>query len=100
MHPVRDALPLMSTGWHRPLAFIYDAGFQFLRKTLSGLRDDDLIESDALFDKAAQNSLAIALMTRRGLGRYLAGSLSAEDFAVNLAKEWASLPVPNGRAQR
>lgn len=69
-------------------------GFQFLRRTLAGLRDDGVITSDAIFNEATQLKLAIALMTRRGLGRYRAGTLSAEDFAVNLAKEWASLPVP------
>ncbi|THK35606.1 hypothetical protein EHS39_23525 [Ensifer sp. MPMI2T] len=68
--------------------------FQFLRKTLKGLRDDGLIKSSAVFNQTAQDNLGAALIKRRGLGRLLAGSLSAEDFAVNLAKEWAALPVP------
>ncbi|MGO8080486.1 hypothetical protein [Rhizobium leguminosarum] len=68
--------------------------YQFLRKTLSGLRDRGAIASDDQFDQRRQDKLALELMRGRGLGRYLSGALSSEDFGLNLAKEWAALPVP------
>ncbi|TCL72038.1 hypothetical protein [Rhizobium sp. BK251] len=68
--------------------------YQFLRKTLGGLRDQGVLSGGDRFDERSQDKLAIALMKGRGLGRYLSGVLSSEDFGVNLAKEWASLPVP------
>lgn len=54
-----------------------------------------LLPSD-LFNEANQDALATVLLKRRGLDRYLAGGMSAEDFANNLAREWASLPLVTG----
>lgn len=55
--------------------------------------DAGLIDSDALFNEATQDAVAELLMERRGLSRFVGGELSAEDFANNLAREWASFPV-------
>ena len=41
-----------------------------------------------------RTSLPRNLLKKRGLDRFLSGALSDEDFALNLAMEWASLPVP------
>lgn len=68
--------------------------YQFLRKTLGGLRDAGVVSNGTLLDEQVQDALALALMKGRGLGKFLAGLLSVEDFGVSLAKEWASLPVP------
>ena len=68
--------------------------YQFIQPTLSNLLTDLKLSSQVKLDEATQDKLAIRLLTRRGLGQFLAKSLSAEDFGVNLAKEWASLPVP------
>jgi len=54
-----------------------------------------LLPSD-LFNEANQDALATVLLKRRGLDRYLAGGMSAEEFANNLAREWASLPLVTG----
>jgi muramidase (phage lysozyme) len=51
------------------------------------------LKASDLFDEANQDKMAIALLNRRGLGKYLAGEISAEAFANRLAMEWASLPV-------
>ena len=40
--------------------------------------------------------MALALLERRGLSKYKAGKISAEQFGNNLAKEWASFPVVTG----
>ena len=68
-------------------------GYQFITATLDSLKSSLGLTGKELFDVAFQDDLAIALMIRRGLMKYLRGELSAEAFANNLAKEWASLPV-------
>lgn len=68
--------------------------FQFIRKTLNGLKKQGYVSGGDLMNKASQDALAIALMQQRRLGKYISGAISSEDFALQLAKEWASLPVP------
>ena len=46
--------------------------------------------------KALLANLAIALIEGRGLNRYMEGKLSLENFANNLAHEWAGLPLVTG----
>lgn len=70
--------------------------FQIMEDTLRGLYRDAGLRLDDLFDAAGQRALAIQLLRRRGLDDYLAGLISAQSFANNLAKEWASLPVVSG----
>ncbi len=67
--------------------------YQFLRNTLLDLVKQGHAANDQLFNAALQDKLAIALMERRKLGRYIAGALSTVEFGIHLAKEWASLPV-------
>ena len=38
----------------------------------------------------------LQLMRGRGMDLYLSGAITAENFANNLAREWASLPVVSG----
>lgn len=68
--------------------------YQILEDTLRGLYRQAGVPLTALFDKSTQDKLAIALLRRRGLDDYLSGRMSLEAFALALAKEWASLPVP------
>lgn len=67
--------------------------YQVLEDTLRGLVDSGQIDPGLLFNETTQDTVAKLLMERRGLSKYLAGELSAEDFADNLAREWASFPV-------
>lgn len=68
--------------------------YQIVRRTLQ-----DLIASMGLnpdterFTQATQDSMAEALLERRGLSRYRAGAMSETDFANSVAREWASMPV-------
>lgn len=68
-------------------------GYQFLTATLRSLKDSLKLKGDERFTNAFQDDLAIALMIRRGLMKYLRGDLSLSAFCNNLAMEWASLPV-------
>lgn len=70
--------------------------YQFLQRTLVELKDRLNLSGKEKFDESLQDHLAVQLMRRRGLDAYVAGDLSREDFANNLAKEWASLPVVSG----
>ena len=79
-------------------------GYQFLRKTLKATIAEMGLKGSEVWTPELQDRMAVYLMQKRGLGEYLDGTLSAEQFANNLSKEWASLPVvskikgPNKRA--
>lgn len=70
--------------------------WQFLEDTLRGLYTEAGVALDDRFDERTQRKLAVQLLKRRGLTRYLRGEISAVDFCNNLAREWASLPVVSG----
>lgn len=69
------------------------AGYQFLRKTLLGIKIQMRLTGKEVMTPALQDRMALHLMQGRGLYSYMAGTMSAEDFCNNLAMEWASLPV-------
>lgn len=68
-------------------------GYQFLRRTLVETMTGMELTGTELWDEDLQDRMAVHLIENRGLPGYLAGQLTREAFANNLAKEWASLPV-------
>lgn len=70
--------------------------YQIIRPTLESLVGELDIERSQKFDVAMQDKMAIALMERRGATAYIGGDISREDFAANIAKEWAALPKVKG----
>ena len=70
--------------------------YQIMEDTLRPLAPEAGVRGLDLFDRKTQDKLAIHLLKRRGLDKYLAGTIGAEEFANSLAKEWASLPVVSG----
>ena len=70
--------------------------YQIMEDTLRGLYRSAGMTGADLFDRAGQDRLATELLRRRGLDMFLDGRLSAEAFANNLAREWASLPMVSG----
>jgi muramidase (phage lysozyme) len=70
--------------------------YQILEDTLRDLYVEAGMTLDSKFDKAGQDRLAMALLKRRGVDRFLHGYLSVNKFCNELAKEWASLPVVDG----
>lgn len=66
--------------------------YQTISTTLSGLVDQLGIDPSEKFDKAMQDRMAIALLERRGARDYVNNRITREEFAANLAKEWAALP--------
>jgi muramidase (phage lysozyme) len=73
--------------------------YQIMEDTLRGLASEAGLSGDDLFNEANQDRLAIALLKRRGLDKFLAGKISAETFANALAHEWASLPIVSGKGK-
>lgn len=70
--------------------------YQIISPTLKGLVQQLGIDGTQKFDRPTQDRLAIALLERRGSERYVNGELTRQDFAANLAKEWAALPKATG----
>lgn len=68
--------------------------YQIIRKTLLGLKKDLGLSGEEKFTPELQDGLFMELARRRGLEKFRAGKMSEEQFALNLAKEWASLPNP------
>lgn len=52
----------------------------------------------AIFDQRTQDKFRDILMEERGYSKWLAGKMSDEQFAGNLAKEWASLATKSGKS--
>ncbi len=66
--------------------------YQIINTTLAGLVRQLDIDTSQKFSKSMQDRLAIALLERRGAREYVNDELTREEFAANLAKEWAALP--------
>ena len=71
--------------------------YQIIDSTLAGLVKQLGIASKQKFDQATQDRLAIALLERRGGEEYINQELTREEFAANLAMEWAALPKVIGK---
>jgi muramidase (phage lysozyme) len=67
--------------------------YQFIKNTLTATMAEMRLTGEEVWEAALQDEMALHLIEKRGLMKYLAGSLPREAFANNLAKEWASLPV-------
>lgn len=50
-----------------------------------------------LFNEVNQDKLALARLRFRGFDRWVAGQMSDNQFHINIANEWASLPMPSGK---
>lgn len=70
--------------------------YQIIRPTLAGLVVQLRLDPDTRFDEGLQDKLAVTLLERRGSRAFVQKKLSREQFAANLAKEWAALPKATG----
>lgn len=73
-------------------------GLQIMGYTLKGLKEELGLTGQEYFDEETQRALGVALLERRGLSDFRAGKITAEQFANNLAQEWAAFPLPNGKS--
>lgn len=72
--------------------------YQIIQPTLEGLVEQLSIDASARFDEAMQDRLAIALINRRGALEFAQNKITADQFAANLAMEWAALPSMQGNS--
>lgn len=70
--------------------------YQIIQPTLEELVNKLHIDRDQKFDPTLQDELAIALLERRGSIEYVHKKISSEQFAANIAMEWAALPKATG----
>ena len=70
--------------------------YQFIDSTLRGLVNQLNIDQNTIFSEELQDTLAEALLERRGVREYVDSRISREEFAHNLSKEWAALPKAKG----
>lgn len=66
--------------------------YQIIRSTLDYATKKLKLTGDELFDEALQEKMAITLLRKRGVDKYLNGTMELKDFVTELSKEWASLP--------
>lgn len=72
--------------------------YQIIKGTLAGVVKSGAIGLNDRFDAQTQDKAALHLMNMRGREKYKTGKMSTDQYANNLAKEWASLPMPDGRS--
>lgn len=70
--------------------------YQIISTTLKSLIQDMKLDMNQKFDPTLQDRMAMTLLERRGASQYVNDELSREEFAANLAKEWAALPKVTG----
>lgn len=82
--------------------------YQIMEDTLRGYDNDRTtsggkslyeragLSSGDLFSPENQDKMAIVLLEGRGIKKFLNGEITREQFANNLANEWASLPMVSG----
>jgi muramidase (phage lysozyme)/uncharacterized integral membrane protein len=71
--------------------------YQIVRTTLRSIKETLGLGDHEKFDADMQDRLACFLLGQRGIDKYLSGRLSENTLLLNLAKEWASLPTPEGK---
>ena len=73
-------------------------GYQFINSTLEKTQAQLGMTDDTLFDAKTQDMLGKALLAGRGWDAWANGQMSDDEFADNLAKEWAALPTASGNS--
>jgi hypothetical protein len=66
--------------------------YQILNTTLQSLVNELNIDVNQKFDENMQDKMAIALFERRGSIAFVNSEITVEEFAAQLAQEWAALP--------
>ena len=82
--------------------------YQIMEDTLRGYNNDSSagpgnplykragLSAGDLFSPQNQDKMALVLLNQRGLQKFVDGEITREQFANNLASEWASLPLVTG----
>lgn len=68
--------------------------YQIVRTTLRKLKKQMGLSDDERFTPDLQDRMAVELLVGRGFNAWKEGLITDEEFALNLSKEWASMPNP------
>lgn len=79
--------------WGREWGSSAAGKYQFMPATLRSLIADLGLTGTEIFNPDLQDRLAYQLLIRRGYAKFVSGLLATNDFAKQLAEEWASFPV-------
>ncbi len=82
--------------WQKGRKFSACGKYQIIRATLLELVRTLSLDTNEIFDRVLQDKLGRKLLEGRGLDMFLNDELSEEDFAFNVACEWACLPKIKG----
>lgn len=72
--------------------------YQFIRKTLEGLKNKLHLSGSEKFSAELQDRLGTELLNEAGLQKFQNGQMNAESFEKNISSIWASVPTENGRS--
>ena len=84
------------SGWSGRFGSSASGGYQFMQKTLAGLRDELRLSGGEVMTPDFQDQLGFVLLRRRGYDSFMRGAIDRMEFAKKLAQEWASFPVLQG----
>ncbi len=80
-------------GWEAAHGSSAAGRYQVISATLSGVIEQLGLDAERRFDPGLQDLIGYTLLQRRGFDRFIAHELRLEDFALQLAMEWAAFPV-------
>lgn len=70
--------------------------YQIVGGTYRRVIEQMQLPCDLKFDAKTQDRIGLALLYGRGWAEFKAGTMNVEDFAYELAGEWAAFPAPYG----
>lgn len=71
--------------------------YQIVRTTLRKIKKELGVADTVKFDEDFQDRAARYLLWGRGIDKYITGKWSKEKVLLELSKEWASIPTPEGK---
>jgi hypothetical protein len=80
-------------GWAQESGSSAAGRYQLIQITLREMMRKLRLSARRPYDADLQDLLGYALLQRRGYHRFMGGEMSPNTFALELAKEWASIPV-------
>lgn len=88
-----DELLEEQKGFTRRFGSSASGRYQFMRQTLTGLKQELGLRGSQRFDPNLQDRLGFHLLCRRGYLEWARGAMTDVVFGRRLAQEWASFPV-------
>lgn len=89
-----DELIANQSGFTRNFGSSASGRYQFMRATLQDLKRTEKLSGREIFTPDLQDRLGFALLKRRKYDQWVSGKINHDQFMIELAKEWASFPVP------